>query len=467
MNKAFYCYLVFMVLFFSACGRQLDFVVSTDDLRESEGQLSSFEGIMEAVNGNYILLRNNNPDLLAFSELRGNTVRMTRSNYEKYFSVFNYEQDPDFPILDDYWKDAYALVIACNNVLEGMERFEKSTEFVNLSSRQEALLLHAKGETLFLRGYTYFNLVKLFGRPYHQRPQVNPGVIIKNNTDINFIPGRSTVSEVYAQIIKDLKGADSIMTADVGRANVYAGREAAWALLSRVYLYMGGAFGAPDRDANQQALLYADKVINAGKFQLLEGKAYDTLYNREQGNPEIIFASTYKDRNNDISAGIGYGGLKAANSLVQAFMPDDYRRHFFGKIPSTQETVTVKYKSISPFIHLRLAEAYLNKAEALFKMGSTVQALDALNVIHTRAGLPALSYSDRAQLQRDIMRERRLELCFEGHTGFDDYRNGLPMIRPAIDSGVILEVLPTDKRVVLLIPQSEMDANPRMVQNEK
>jgi starch-binding outer membrane protein, SusD/RagB family len=256
------------------------------------------------------------------------------------------------------------------------------------------------------------------------------------------------------------------MTADVGRANVHAGREAAWALLSRVYLYMGGAFDAPDRDANQLASLYADKVINAGKFYLLEGKAYDTLYNREHGNTEIIFASTYKDRYNDISADIGYGGLKAANSLVQAFMPDDYRRHFFGKIQSTQETVTVKYKSTSPFIHLRLAEAYLNKAEALFKMGSTAQALDALNVIHTRAGLPALTYSDRAKLQKDIMKERRLELCFEGHAGFDDYRNGLPMIRPAIDSGAILEVLPTDKRVVLLIPQSEMDANPRMVQNE-
>lgn len=467
MKRVFYCYIFFMLLFFSACRRQLDVVPTNNNWTDSEQQLSSFEGIMDAVNGNYILLRNSNNTLYGLSELRGNTFGMPAFYYLDYRDIYTYKQDPGLLSTENYWKDAYALIIACNRVLEGLTRFEKSKQFTDLPPASSALLLHAKGETYFLRAYTYFNLVRLFGRPYYQRPQVNLGVMVKNNTDINFIPGRSTVSEVYTQIIEDLKTADSIMTADVGRTSAFATRPAVWALLSRVYLYMGGTYNAPDKDLNQQALLYANKVINGGEFQLLKGPAYDTLlYNSKYNNPETIFASIYTDVDNDLWVNTSLGALEAAPSLLQVFMEHDYRRDFFKK-NSSPFTVTTKYGRTAPFIHLRFAEVYLNKAEALLKMNNTAEALDAVNIIHTRAGLPALSYSNRAQLQEDIVRERRLELCFEGHSGFDDYRNGLPMVRPAIDAGTAFEMLPTDKRVVLLIPQREMDANPRMVQNEQ
>ncbi|MET3879683.1 RagB/SusD family nutrient uptake outer membrane protein [Chitinophaga sp. OAE865] len=467
MKSVVYCYIFFLLLFFPACRRQLDVVPTNNNWTDSEQQLSSFEGIMEAVNGNYMLLRNNNSALYWLNELRGNTFRMPVINPFDYLDIFSYSRDPGLLSAEDYWVGAYTLIIACNRVLEGLARFEKSKQFTDLPPANSALLLHAKGETYFLRAYTYFNLVRLFGRPYYQRPQMNPGVIVKNNTDINFIPGRSTVSEVYAQIIEDLKTADSIMAADVGRTNAFATRPAVWALLSRVYLYMGGTYDTPDKDINQQALLYANKVINAGKFQLLKGKAYDTLlYNGKYNNPETIFASIYIDVNNNLGVNTFNALLEAAPSLLQAFMEHDYRRDFFWTTISF--AVTTKYgRKSAPFIHLRLAEVYLNKAEALLKMDNTTEALDAVNVIHTRAGLPPLLYSNRAQLQKDIIRERRLELCFEGHSGFDDYRNGLPMVRPAIDADTAFEVLPTDKRVVLLIPQREMDANPKMVQNEQ
>jgi hypothetical protein len=466
MKRAIYYYLFYAMLLVYGCRKPLDFVATSDGWREGTEQLSSFEGIMEAVNGNYILLRKSNEDFHMFSELRGNTIDMAPTVLQ-YFNVFDYVQDPGLPSIEAYWINAYALVIACNKVLEGMARFEQDPQFVNLSPARRASLLYAKGETLFLRAYTYFNLVRLFGRPYYQRPQVNPGVMIKNNTDINFIPGRSTVKETYAQVIEDLMSADSAMTADVGRMNVFASRTAVWALLSRVYLYMGGTFDAADKAANQQVLLYADKVIRQGKFRLLEGNAYDTLYHSEYGNPEIIFASANKDQSIYTPGWLLSMGWEVASSFWQAFMPDDHRRVFFKKVLPGQRLVTAKYEGIAtPFIHLRLAEVYLNKAEALLKMDSVAQALDALNVIHTRAGLPALADSGRRQLQKDIILERRLELCFEGHAGFDDYRNGLPMIRPAIGTGAIFEVLPTDKRVVLPIPQREMDANPHMVQNE-
>ena len=49
------------------------------------------------------------------------------------------------------------------------------------------------------------------------------------------------------------------MTVDKG--NVYASKEAAQALLSRVYLYM---------ENNDKTIEYADKVINSGKYSLCQ-----------------------------------------------------------------------------------------------------------------------------------------------------------------------------------------------------
>ena len=78
-----------------------------------------------------------------------------------------------------------------------------------------------------------------------------------------------------------------------------------------------------------------------------------------------------------------------------------------------------------------------------------------LSTIHTRAGLPESDITSIADqdLLAAILKERRMELAFEGHAGYDYFRNGLPMIRKAADNnGKALIIQPDDPKVVLTIP---------------
>lgn len=63
----------------------------------------------------------------------------------------------------------------------------------------------------------------------------------------------------------------------------------------------------------------------------------------------------------------------------------------------------------------RLAEVYLNMAEAAFEMGQTANALTAINKVRERAGISLLTSIDREKIRR----ERKVELAFEGHRYWD------------------------------------------------
>ncbi len=78
-----------------------------------------------------------------------------------------------------------------------------------------------------------------------------------------------------------------------------------------------------------------------------------------------------------------------------------------------------------------MGEIYLNRAEAYAKAGNFAMARNDLRAIHTRAGLPASDIDNLADqdLLAAILQERRLELAFENHAGYDYFRNGLPMSR--------------------------------------
>lgn len=67
----------------------------------------------------------------------------------------------------------------------------------------------------------------------------------------------------------------------------------------------------------------------------------------------------------------------------------------------------------------RLAETYLNLAEAYNEYGNTTKALENLNMIHNRAGLPNITETDQAKLREIIQREKFIEFFCENHKYFD------------------------------------------------
>lgn len=124
----------------------------------------------------------------------------------------------------------------------------------------------------------------------------------------------------------------------------------------------------------------------------------------------------------------------------------------------------------SPVIS-RLAEMYLNRAEARAKTGNTSGALEDVNVIRERANID--TYSDvptGKTLLEVVLEERRLELAYEAHRRYDIFRNGLTLDRryPGThDRGAnpLLTVPATSPRVVDFIPEAQILAQPNLVQN--
>lgn len=81
----------------------------------------------------------------------------------------------------------------------------------------------------------------------------------------------------------------------------------------------------------------------------------------------------------------------------------------------------------------RLAETYLNLAEAYNEMDQPDKALENLNKVHNRAGLPAITETDKDKLREIIWREKSLEFVGENHRYFDVKH----WKHPEIDKGVI------------------------------
>src|SRR5690606_860439 len=220
-------------------------------------------------------------------------------------------------------------------------------------------------------------------------------------------PARNTVKEVYDFVIADLLKAASLMT-EAKNSN-FASKEVAEALLSRVYLFM---------EDNENAITYANNVINSERYRLASTDVYikaPTLV--PESNPETIFnirhtISDNKDKNavgslyyNDpatLSTGWGeYYASQAYMDLLNEY-PEDARHAFI--TPHYIDGV-LQYRGTSPQyfinkynwqegianlsspVYLRLAEMYLNRAEANAKLGNDEAAISDVNVIRQRAGL--------------------------------------------------------------------------------
>lgn len=486
--------IVALILSIGSCDKKLDELAPHNVSFEAQ-QFSTPAGFTKATVANYAALgttytgldfsKNFDVIWLNLAEFRGNNVRfidvastvVPTASREADAFTFSNSQDKDYGYSYWFWRGAYQTLLSINTVLKHVNENETNPE-----------ILQSKGENLFLRAALYFDLVRLYGRPYYQSPGTNPGIqlILAPIIDINARPSRATVKATYDQIVKDLT--DAIASMNQKKVNSYANKYAAYALLSRVYLYMGGTFTQPDNTFNQKAKQAADSVILNGGYTMLNSTSYVNYYKSDnQTNTETIWAINHTVNQNGQSMPLMVppdnrytgGWVRPSPDFLSLLAPSDLRKNYYplNKYPgNTTDTLGVakyalNYTAIytnSPLHYLRLAEMYLNRAEALVKTGDNANALTDLNVIRVRAGLlPALGLTGQA-LFDEILKQRRIELAFEGHNSFDYFRNGLPMVRSysSYNSGP-LTVAATDPKVVLRIPQDEITQNSNLTQNEQ
>jgi hypothetical protein len=440
MNKLFSIILVVVFCgILAGCSKQLDLKPSqsideSDALTSDENVKSVLQGAYSkfALSGIYggCLLRN--------AELLGGddeiqwvgTYIDPRQIYLKTMLTTNSD-------VETQWQESYEVINSVNNVLTGLN-------VVNESDRDRV-----KGESLFLRGMMYFDLVRFFGQQYKfgaANDQLGVPLVLTPTgviTDANNVT-RNTVDAVYTQVISDLTAAVSLLPED---NSVYASSGAANALLARVYLQIGDY--AKARDA-------ADAVIGSGMYVLQP--TYAKVFNNDNNTSEDIFA-TQITAQDDFSAMTeffstqDYGGrdgdIIILDGHLNLYPVGDKRFDLFYNGNGSIECG--KWNNQYGVVNLiRLAEMYLIRAECNERLSTTVGAtpLEDYNTIHTRAGLdPAVSVT-----LDDILLERRLELAFEGFKIHD-------VRRLHEDVG---DLPYNDPKLLFPIPAREIQANPSL-----
>ena len=453
---------------FTSCS---DFLEEAPELSQSnEITLSKYEGLDKAGSALYAMMQSYSwygAQFILQSELRAGNAK----NPKTLEGSGRYRQDAQWNYTENntssLWSYAYYTISWANNIINNLNGKETSTV-----TTQD--LNNLKAEALFMRALCHFDLVITYGQPYTTQPESLgvPVVLVTENGQ----PSRNKVKEVYEQVVADLLEAEGLISNDFTRAGIsdpaaMVSKSAIQALLSRVYLYMGEW---------QKCADYATKVINSGKYNLLDADAYLAMWSASvtPAKGEVIFEVFGSSKNSywdgsgwehlPYLTGVGNEGSQdicATQDLVDLYEEADVRSKFFTKV-NTDNMITKYYgkeggvpRAVNIPI-LRLAEMYLNRAEAIYNGASIsgVTALGDLQAIANKRGatVPA---------QFDIFTERRKELMFEGHIVYDYARCNKDLVRTDFDGTVNKDVKAGDYKWAMPIPKRERDANPNIEQN--
>lgn len=377
----------------------------------------------------------------------------------------------------DIWVESYEIIALLNEVIEYAEKLPET-------SKVKAIW----GEALALRGLTYFNLARVYGR--------EPGHLV-DNFDLcvplilkaffydggpmgeDVYPARATVAEVWGQIEKDLTEGFSLLKGnDDGLMPKRMGALATQAILSRVYLYEGKWKECVE--ASDYVTANAPFDLYGGTYTNIFSKGEETIFYLFFTNSENWGSSSLQSINGmmeseldsegyDIGKGVGDADLCVAEELIALFdQKNDLRIKAFRKAKINGEKVwwTKKFNGWQGAFGLdnvpviRLSEVVLNRAEAQAELKKDTEALADVNELRTKRGLEAVSFSGE-ELLNEILLQRRLELAQEGHRFFDLKRRGETISKPAGRTPVSYE----DFRVVARISETQMDANKNLENN--
>ena len=387
--------------------------------------------------------------------------------------------------LNTYWANNYSTIQQVNLLIGKLANSVVTGNDKNL----------IEAEAKFLRAYSYFNLVRVFG-----------GVPIYNKEVDDFnkiydIP-RSSAEEVLLFIISDLNEAkkiDSYRTANgLATAGGKASSVAAKTLLGKVYLWK--------RDFLNAETTLSDIVTTSG----LKLEDLSVLYNPDMPlNKEIIFSINYERASNFTSPFVtisipynsppgvylnvtqrgGSGYFMIEPYVTQKFSPGDKRSTDLIRTLSfvnvgiadiniyslkyIDPLTTFNYWSGSNTIILRYADVLLMYAEALNENGKTGLAYPYINLVRKRAGIADLDagYSKK-QMFEALADERQKEFLMEGDRWFDLIFRGMSFLKQEMNNSIPRSYLlqnrtlqVKDNNNLFPIPELQIQVKPVLQQN--
>ena len=444
---------------------------------------------------------------LIYGDVRANDFINRTSNSVTAYQVWNHTlTETSQNDVISLWNAAYSAINQANVFLAGLEA--NKANFVEPAFAADfatTTVVQYQAEARLLRALSYYSLLQLYARPYVDGNGEKPGLPLRlqaetdlNNNDL----ARSSVAEVYEQVVDDLNFAEQNLpqrytkattTAAAATLNVTrAHRNTAIALKTRVYLSLA-QYEKVVEEANKLVPAAAPYTAPTGFPNSLNASVVN-VFASPQETDESILSFPFTSQNtpgtqNQLGfyyqpTSIGGGGefyLNAASTGILAnagFPAKDTRRTAF-VLTSGSTSYWVKFNGGTPFTDkapvIRYAEVMLSLSEALFRTNgpADARALALLNAVRGRANPTSAAdptptkesvYTTFASTDAAVdavLLERRIEFLGEGLRNSDIMRLNVPI--PG--KGSVSAVPPSSPSYVWPIPASELQTNTLITRN--
>lgn len=361
----------------------------------------------------------------AYGEFRAGDVKNAIA-----YNLENNVLGTDYYAVDNWrdWSRFYKAIAQCNLILEKIEGISDK-EFSAFSKK------HYISEVKFIRAFTYFYLLRIWGEVPINKKGVNRDPLPK-----------SSMEDVFEFCLQDIEGAMEDLPwsyTDAKMKAVRASKASALALRAHVYMFQGN-----DLEGEKAC---KDLMDNAGlaKIQLLpfsdmakvmKGKSaegiFEINFNDTEGSRFSTLAGTFV-RPPEVANKPGEAStipLKVADELFP-IGTSDKRATWLNNRSNSLDIVVNKFNIKAPdftvtapkfqanIIMFRYADIILLRAEALANLNRGDEAIPLINMIRERASAPLYDSAIETDVKFAVAQERRKELIGEGHRWYDMMRN--------------------------------------------
>ncbi|MGU3374925.1 RagB/SusD family nutrient uptake outer membrane protein [Chryseobacterium sp. M5A1_1a] len=402
----------------------------------------------------------------------------TDISYAGADNIQNFQQD-EYRIIatnsnvERDWKYLYGFINDCNIILNYVDE-------INDPALTQARKNEMKAEASIMRAMYYFHAVQLWG----DIPLVTKAVIGVNAENFDEVysqvyPARKPVQEAYAMILSDLENA--VANAPAGSEKYRANKNLAYGLLAKA----NASKPNPDWAKVKQ---YASNLSGVSLLPV-----YDQLFD---GNHEANAESIFEANGNAGSVWAWGSSMFFGTDWKKFNVPsNDIVKTFDDEGDSQRKNASVKFSPVAwsdnywpsnnyPFMYkmrktdgtqnfyiLRYADIILLQAEAAVRTGDFTGAAGYVNQIRSRVGLSPVSISSETDGIGKVLKERKLELAFEGVRWFDLKRTGTAISILSQQKDGNGNILPyagnlNPNRLLWPIPQGQRDNNQNLTQNQ-
>lgn len=330
------------------------------------------------------------------------------------------------------WRSFYQTINYCNTVIDLAPAVLQSD---NTFSQDQ--LNRATGEALTIRALMYFYLVRSFGDV--------PLRLTATVSDKDVTPlGKTNRDSILQQIVTDLKKAEPFLPLTFGSKAFDKGRATRFtanALLADVYLWM---------DKYNECVTECDKIINSGRFGLVQAPEFFNNVFYEGNSNESIFELQYDAQklntfyfmhtpsNRRWGAAFHISeevyGIDLVNSIPisdvrgdkTSFRGTDFSIWKYMGADNTGDNFRTLEQSFAHWIIYRYADILLLKAEAINQLDQPLESSRIVKTIRQRANaldLKIMDSTSKSFMTGFILEERQRELAFEGKRWYDVLRN--------------------------------------------